>query len=437
MHDAVVVGAGPAGSSCAYWLAEAGWDVAVVEKKSFPREKTCGDGLTPRAVRQLADMGLEGALVEGAHRFSGLRSCAWGRTLELEWPSHPGFPPYGYTITRHDLDALVAGHAERAGATLHQRSEAAAPLLSTSPSQAAPTSPAGHLALPALDGVVVRDAKTGSERELRGRYVVVADGSNSRIGRALGTSRTAGYPLGMALRGYYRSEHHDDPYIESHLDVMDVDQAVPGYGWIFPLGDGRVNVGVGLLSTGQRWKGVNTSRLMETFVARAPERWGLSAATSCGPPTGGKLPMSFALSPATGPNVLVAGDAGGAINPFNGEGIAYAYETGRLAAACVADALSGGGPTAISSYDTAIAERYGTYYRVGRAFVRLISNPEAMRWCVSVGMHSKIFMAELMRIMANLMRPGVPGGAEVGYDALVRIAAMLPEGARHRLDARL
>ncbi len=428
MHDVVVVGAGPSGSACAYWLADAGWDVAVVEKKEFPRDKTCGDGLTPRAVRQLADMGLERALA-GFHRHSGLRSHGWGLVLEMLWPDHPAFPPYGYMITRRELDGIVAGHAEKAGAVVHQHTEALAPLVADG--ARAPTAQAGPgAALPECRGVTVRDVTSGATRDILGRYVVVADGSNSRIGRALGTARRRGYPLGMALRGYYRSARHDDPCIESHLDIRDMaGEAVPGYGWIFPLGDGRVNVGVGLLSTEQRWKGVNTSRLMEAFVAGAPKSWGLSEATSCGPPTGGKLPMSLAVGPHTGPNVVVVGDAAGAINPFNGEGIAYGYETGRLAAACVSEALAGDGPAAIARYEHRLTESYGDYYRVGRAFVRLISNPTAMHWCVAVGMRSEAFMKELLRIMANLMRPGTPGAAEIGYDALVRIAELMPEQA--------
>ena len=113
----VIVGGGPAGSSCAYWLADAGWDVVVVEKKHFPRVKTCGDGLTPRAVRQLADMGLEDALA-GSHKYSGLRAYGFGQSIEMQWPEHPNFPSYGYTITRHDLDGLVAERAVKAGATL-------------------------------------------------------------------------------------------------------------------------------------------------------------------------------------------------------------------------------------------------------------------------------------------------------------------------------
>ena len=438
-HDVVVVGAGPSGSSCAYWLADAGWDVAVVEKKQFPREKTCGDGLTPRAVRQLADMGLEDALA-GSHRFTGLRSCAWGRVLELAWPDHPVFPPSGYTITRHDLDGLVAERAVKAGATVHQHTEAVEPLLvagdarggdARAPGAPGPAEAAGggHAAgmLPACAGVVVRDTETGETREVRARYVVVADGSNSRIGRALGSARQKGYPLGMALRGYYRSPRHDDPCIESHLDLRDEHgDVVPGYGWIFPLGDGRVNVGVGLLSAEQRWRGMNTTRLMDAFVAQAPKSWGLSPETSCGPPTGGKLPMSFAVGPRVGPNTIVIGDASGAINPFNGEGIAYGYETGRLAAAHVAEALRGGGHDALAGYEQHLERAYGEYYRVGRAFVRLISNPRAMQLCVSTGMRSERFMSELLRIMANLMRAGRPGPAEVGYDALVAIAHAVP-----------
>ncbi len=274
----------------------------------------------------------------------------------------------------------------------------------------------------------MRDRESGETRDVRARYVVVADGSNSRIGRALGTARQRNHPLGMALRGYYRSPRHDDPFIESHLDIRDAEgEVVPGYGWIFPLGDGRVNVGVGLLSTDRRWKGVNTSRLMDSFVQCAPQSWGLSPESACGPPTGGKLPMGMAVGPHAGENVVVIGDAGGSINPFNGEGIAYGYETGRLAAAFLGEALSGGGAAALTGYERQLTESYGEYYRIGRAFVRLISNPEVMRRCVSLGMHSEWFMSELLRIMANLMRPERAGASEIGYQLLDLAARYLPE----------
>jgi geranylgeranyl reductase family protein len=419
VHDVVVVGAGPAGSSCAYWLADAGWDVIVVEKKEFPREKTCGDGLTPRAVRQLADMGLEGALA-GAHRYRGLRAFGFGRSVEMQWPEHPNFPDYGYTITRHDLDGLVAGRAAGAGATLLQGTEVVAPLVDEQATDAAP--------FPTLSGVTVREKGVSTTRVVSGRYVVVADGSNSRVGRMLGTSRRRDLPLGMALRGYYRSERHDDPFIESHLDIRDPDgSVVPGYGWIFPMGDGRVNVGVGLLSTDQRWKGMNTTYLMDTFVGYAPASWGLRPETSLGPPTGGKLPMGLSIGPRAGANVVIVGDASGAINPFNGEGIAYGYETGRLAAAALGHALTGEGNTALADYDRELTAAYGPYFKVARAFVHLISHPEAMRVCVGLGMRSELLMNQLLRIMANLMRPDASGPAELGYRAMELVSRLLPD----------
>lgn len=427
----VVVGGGPAGASCAYWLADAGWDVVLLEKKHFPREKTCGDGLTPRSVRQLQDMGLGDALA-GAHRYDGLRSCAYGQVLELPWPSHPSFPSYGYVVTRHDLDQMVAEQAAKAGADVRQGTEAVEPIVDQAEAVAAdgdgPQRGSGSAGrLPRCHGFVVRHHDSATTSTVRGRYVIVADGSNSRLGRALGTSRHREWPLGLALRGYYRSPRHDDTYIESHLDVRDASgTVVPGYGWIFPLGDGRVNVGVGVLSAEGRWRGVNTSTLMDAFVAQAPSSWGLSPETACGPPTGGKLPMGLAVSPRIGPSTLVVGDAAGSINPFNGEGIAYGYETGRLAASVVGRALLGEGDDALADYEQRLQDTYGLYYRVARDFVRLISHPRLMQVCVATGMHSRSIMAVLLRIMANLLRPEDIGVAETAYAVLAQVAKVAP-----------
>jgi geranylgeranyl reductase family protein len=405
-HDVLVVGGGPSGAACAYWLAEAGHDVLLVEKKRYPREKTCGDGLTPRSVRQLEDMGLGERLVEH-HRFEGLRSIAFGRTLELRWPAHPEYPSYGYVVTRKDLDHLVAEQAVKSGATLWQDTEAVAPVHEAG----------------LLRGAVVKRKDTGGTEQVRARFTVVADGANSRFGRALGTTRNRAYPLGMAIRGYYESPRHDEPWIESHLDIHDRSgNVLPGYGWIFPVGDGRVNVGVGLLSTFNQWKDVNTSHLMDAFVAQAPESWGIRPETSCGPATGGRLPMALSVGPHVGPTSLVIGDAGGAVNPFNGEGIAYAYETGRMAAECLSSALATGSGLALQEYERRLREEYELYYKVARAFVRIIGRPELMRLLVSTGMRSRTLMEWVLRIMANLLRPDELGGAEAAYRVVAAIA---------------
>jgi geranylgeranyl reductase family protein len=410
-YDALIVGGGPSGAAAAYWLAQRGRRVLVVEKKRFPREKTCGDGLTPRAVRQLSDIGL-GEQLEGCQRFDGLRSIGHGITLELAWPDHPDFPPYGYVVRRRELDEMVAERAVKAGATLWQGVEAVAPVVDNG----------------LLGGAVVKHKDNGVTESVHAKYVVVADGANSRFGRALGTARDRSYPLGMAIRGYFTSPLHDDPWIESHLDISDKDgNHLPGYGWIFPAGDGTVNVGVGLLSTFSGWKHINTSHLMETFCEVAPARWGISPETSCGPPTGGRLPTGGSVTPRVGPTFVVTGDAAGFVNPFNGEGISVAYETGRLAADAVDRALAANDGLALQTYDDRLAETYGLYFKVARLFVRVIGNPAIMRELTRIGFQSKTLMEWILRIMANLLRPDEIGPAEVVYKMVAGIAKYAPE----------
>ena len=421
LFDAVIVGAGPSGAASAYWLAEAGWSVCLIEKKEFPREKTCGDGLTPRSVHQLAAMGLEPAVAAHGHRYHGLRAFGFGASLEMNWPDHAVFPNYGYTITRFNLDGLVANEAATKGATVLTGVEAVGLLDATN-------APEGHLRGAA--GVVLYEKATGTRAEVRGRYVIVADGQNSRLGRELGVQRNRQWPMGMALRGYYSSDRYAEPWIESHLDIRDPSgEVVPGYGWIFPLGDGRVNVGVGLLSTAGAWKGVNTTKLQEYFVSQTAAAWGLSEATRLSVPTGGRLPMGLARGPHTGANTLVVGDAGGSINPFNGEGIAYGYETGRLAAGGVAEALLADDPGHLVAYDERLESAYGEYYKVARAFVRLISEPKILAACVGVGMRIEPVMREVLVVMANLMRNDERGPGELAYRALARLADVVPERA--------
>ncbi len=419
--DVVIVGGGPSGSSAAYWLANAGWSVCLVEKKTYPREKTCGDGLTPRSVRQLADMGLESEVAAHGHKYHGLRAFGFGASIAMQWPEHENFPNYGYTITRFNLDGLVAERAHSVGATVLTGTEA---VDLYEPFDGADGDLRG------ARGVVVKDKATGTTRVIEGRYLLVGDGQNSRIGRALGAQRNREWPMGMALRGYYTSDRHDEPWIDSHLDIRDPKgDVVPGYGWIFPLGDGRVNVGVGLLSTDRAWKGVNTTKLQDYFVAQVGDEWGLNESTSCGTPTGGRLPMGLAIGPRRGANTLTIGDATATVNPFNGEGIAYGYESGRLAAAAVGAALAENDASHLRLYEENLEAAYGDYYKVARAFVRIISEPEILAVCVGAGLRVKPVMKELLAIMANLMRNDRQGPAELGYRALVKLADALPERA--------
>jgi menaquinone-9 beta-reductase len=413
-HDVLVVGGGPAGAAAGFWLAKPAHDVCVLERKAFPRDKTCGDGLTPRAVHQLREMGLEPAIAARHHRHDGLRAEAHGITLELPWPDHPVFPSYGYVVRRRDLDWMVAEQAAAAGAELRQSSEALRPLTRD-----------GHVI-----GALVKDKASGEAHEVHGRYVVVADGSLSRFGRALGTARNKAYPQGIAIRGYFESPLSADPWIESCLDVHDRDgRSLPGYGWIFPLGDGTINVGIGLLSTYKGYRDVNTTHLMNEWAATAPACWGIDPDAMLAPPTGGRLPMAGSVNPKVGPNWLIVGDAAGSINPFNGEGIDYAYETARMAADLIDEAIVSGTGQPLQRYTAMLDDEYGLYFKVARSFARIIGQPVLMRELTRVGMRSQSLMEWVLRIMANLLRDDELGPAEAAYRSVARIARLAPSPA--------
>lgn len=403
----LVVGGGPAGGAAAHWLAKDGHDVLVVDKKQFPRDKACGDGLTPRAIYQLQEMDFDFS-VDDFHRIVGLRAFAGELKLELPWPEHTKYPNWGGVIRRSALDTQVAGLAQKQGAAFREGTEAT------------PVIEAGD-----LSAVDLRSSD-GSERVFPD-FVVVADGSLSRFGRALGTWRDRAYPFGLAARGYYATPNSDDDYLESHLGMPDHDgRAVAGYGWLFPLGDGTVNIGVGALSTFHGWKDVNTNTLMELLLENLPEYWGVTADSEVSPSRGGKLPMSLSVGPRVGRNWVLVGDAAGAVNPFTGEGIEYAYETGRTAATYVGEAIASGDPTRLASYSQELEDTYASYNRVARHFMRFIGRPATMRTLTRAGLRVRPAMEVVLKVMANLLDPDAPGFAERSFALFERVAEASP-----------
>ncbi|MBI4884859.1 MAG: geranylgeranyl reductase family protein [Actinobacteria bacterium] len=407
--EVLVIGGGPAGAAAGYWLARQGHAVTIVERKTFPREKTCGDGLTPRAVHQLDEMGLTTQLAR-YHRYNGLRATGMGRELELQWPSHPIYPQHGYVVRRRELDQMVAQNAVAAGATLLVGHEAVQPIVERG----------------FVRGATVQTS-AGTTVEINAKYVVVADGANSRFGRALGTFRTREWPYGTAIRTYWPSPRHAEPWIESALDVKDRNgNPMPGYGWIFPVGDGTVNIGVGLLSTFRDFKSVNTTHLLDAYAHQVADRWEIDPGKPECKATSGRIPMGGSVGPKAGPSYLVVGDASGSVNPFNGEGIDYAYETAHMAAQVLHEALVTDDPTLLQNYSQMLDDEYGDYFKVARLFARVIGRPALMRELTRAGMHSRTLMEWVLRIMANLLRPDELGPAELAYKAAARIVSLAP-----------
>jgi geranylgeranyl reductase family protein len=390
--DVIVVGAGPGGSTTAYHLAQAGLSVLLLEKTTFPREKVCGDGLTPRAVKSLVRMGVD-LDTPGWIRNKGLRIYGGGVRLELPWPELASYPDFGLVRTRFDFDEILAERAVKAGVRLQQNTTVTTPVIDERTNR--------------IVGVTAK--QDDSDVTFSAPLVVAADGNSSRLSLAMGLRKRDDRPIGVAVRRYYESPRHDDDYLESWLELWDGDRLLPGYGWIFGVGDGTSNVGLGLLNTSKSFQNTDYREMLKRWTGNLPAEWCFGEDHATGPVRGAALPMGFNRQPHYTRGLLLVGDAGGMINPFNGEGIAYAMESGEYAADVIVQALAR--PTAaqreraLYDYPRVIKESYGGYYTLGRMFVSAIGNPRLMKFATRHGLPHPTMMRFTLKLLANLTDP--------------------------------
>ncbi len=401
--DVLVVGAGPAGSGAAAWAAREGRDVLLTDAAVFPRDKACGDGLTPRAVAELDLLGL-GDWVRGRARNRGLRAAGFGQELLLPWPGG-SLPDHGSAVPRTELDARIRMAAVADGAT---------PL-------------EGARAVDVeRDGDRVRGVvfDVGGQRStVRCERLVVADGARSPLGRVLGRQWHRDTAYGVAARGYVASARSDDEWISSHLELRDADGTLlSGYGWVFPLGEaaGQVNIGVGTLATARRPAGVQLKALLEVYADARRDDWQLSGPVHA--PASALLPMGGAVSGVAGRNWALVGDAAGCVNPLNGEGIDYGLETGRTLAGLL------GEPDWSAAWPATLRRHYGEAFSIARRLAGLLTLPRLLPAAGPVGMRSVVLMTIALRVMGNLV-------TEADRDAVAR-AWRLAGRVSRRFDER-
>ena len=371
--DVVIVGAGPAGSAAAAWAARGGHEVLVIDAAEFPRDKPCGDGLTPRAVLELQRLGL-GDWLDGHIRHHGLRLSGFGGDVEVPWPG-PSFPGSGSAVPRTELDDRIRKVAEDAGASMLLGVKAV---------------DVSRDASGRVDAVLLADGS-----RVACRWVIVADGARSPFGRVLGRQWHQETVYGVAVRGYLASPRSSEPWISSDLELRSVDgQVLPGYGWIFPLGNGEVNIGVGALATAKRPADVALRPLIKHYTDLKRASWGFEGAPRA--VSSALLPMGGAVSGVAGPNWVLIGDAAACVNPLNGEGIDYGLETGRLAAEMLGADLS-------AAWPAVLREHYGRGFSVARRLGLLLTLPRFLPLTGPIAMRSPRMMGVAVRVMGNLV----------------------------------
>lgn len=341
VYDVAVVGAGPGGSAAAHYLARAGLDVLLVDKFEFPRDKTCGDAMTPRALTVLEDMGLLAELRRTGYHIRELELFApRGHSTVAAIPEHPSRPDYALIVPRLILDNAIRERALASGATF-----------------------AGGVHVAALEpnggDVVIRQRGERGAAPIRARLAVVATGANVNLLLQSGLLPQAP-PLMLAARTYYEELSGLEHRIQFRFDGV----PLPGYGWVFPVSDSAANVGAGFFTTGwparPRRMPATPGIALENFLRIPPLRALLAGGRQAGPVKGFPLRVDFATAPTFGERVLLVGEAAGLVNPLTGEGIDYALESGKIAAEHVIGLFAAGDLARpdLAAYDELLRRRF-------------------------------------------------------------------------------
>ncbi|MDX6379564.1 MAG: menaquinone-9 beta-reductase [Rubrobacteraceae bacterium] len=337
--DLIVVGAGPGGSATAYYAARAGLEVLLLDRQRFPRDKPCGDGLMPHAAEEISMMGLGDWLDEPQHgKFSGF--SIYTQTAFLRQKVPPTFHgPHGYVVPRQETDARLVARAEEASADLHSGVRATKLLRS-----------------PAGDVTGVEAVSDGETLLYEAPLVVAADGVGGFAGEGMKAHQNS-----VARRQYFRNVSGPE---KDHLHVFvtkDMNEHGAGYGWVFYFGDGQANVGAGVSTKTLQHTGRNLKDFFDRFLEEPEMVDWLADAEPEGQAKSWSLKMGMWGAKRYAQGLMTVGDAASMIHPISGEGVGYAIESGRLAAAWAYEARSR------NDYSASLLKGYAAQLRRQRA----------------------------------------------------------------------
>ena len=413
-YDVVVVGAGPGGAATAAHLVRSGARVLLLDRSSFPRDKACGGGLTPRGAAALDRLGVKLDVPDEAIVVGGLEMVGDGRSLVSRFPSTATWPAHGIVARRRVLDAKIVDAAVAAGAELRTGVRVAGPMF--------------------VDGVCrgVRVKTGGATEEIEAPWTIAADGATSTTARAAGiaphsTSVAGGGFWYAALRGYFgpvepRRDTNGDALLEFYPLRTASGRWLPAYGWVFPLPGGSANVGVDLPHAPTLDACPDLRPAYAAFVERLRRtRPGFEHAHEEAPPVGALLPEAMQGFRAGAPGLLAVGDAAGLITPYSGEGILYALESAELAAQAITSHRASA--DVVRAYARALHDGYAFQLRSSLRIMKAMRKAPLAAAAAAVGFRSPRALRAGVRVMAYLIEEEGSSTVSRGYRAARRLWA--------------
>jgi geranylgeranyl reductase family protein len=319
IYDVLIVGAGPGGCAAAIRLAKSGWNVALLDKAKFPRDKVCGDFISPRSIRVLESLGALTAVEAAApNKLTGASMYLNGDHVTTGIiPQVETLAGFGYVLPRYVFDEILFRQAQGSGVSTFEGARVDDFVVDD-------------------NGVTIQSVEDGISVTRRARLVIAADGAHSTLAKKTGRENRDSKARIVALRAYYDGIQGDQTHAEIFFDA----QYFPGYAWIFPAGNGRANVGLGVVQDVYQRYDINLKEQLNRWIESDPNvKARLGSATMNGRVVGWPLTTYRGDSRNYGERILFVGDAGSFIDPINGEGIHTALESAAIAAGVADEAL--------------------------------------------------------------------------------------------------